>query len=685
MAQQQVENLPAWFTEVSRFGEKGEYDRALKVVNRILHFAREDEKAFHCKVVCLIQLSQFDEALKLLKNNPKLGSSLSFEKAYCEYRLNRTEDALATIQSVAKPDSRLQELLGQVLYRLERYSQCCSAYKDLLKNTQDDYEEERETNLSAAMAALKLWGDEEPENVLLREDTYELYYNAACLDIGREQYSEALEKLQQAEELCRKMHEDDPDVTTEDCETELSIVWTQMAYTLQKLGQNEAAMKLYNQVMKQRQADVALAAVASNNIITLNKDQNVFDSKKKIKVATADGVQQKLTSSQRQAISLNECLLYMYTGQVEQCRHLAETLISSYPECDTPGLIQAAQYVRQKNVGQAIECLQAQLDNGADMLRLKLALAQLYLYQEHIYKACDVLWSLGDLTFSPGVVGTLVTLYSSQEDQTSATDVLSKAISWYQSNDPQSPSLPMLIRASAKFHLRLGSPQVAAELLQELHRQNPDDLKTLAQLVSAYSMFDPQTASSVSRQLPPANKFARDIDVDSLESSLSLLSSKHTKKTTASSKSEASPRDNVASPNRNVSDVVVKKKKKKKKAKLPKNCDPNSTPDPERWLPLRERTYYRGKRKSKKRDAVGKGTQGAAMASTDLDASKPSTSSPPSSSVSSPKPGTSAAAPSSVNSAATSSNASSAAGPRQQKPQPGKPARGGKKKKGAKW
>jgi len=34
MAQQQVANLPAWFTEVNRFGEKGEYDQALKVVNR---------------------------------------------------------------------------------------------------------------------------------------------------------------------------------------------------------------------------------------------------------------------------------------------------------------------------------------------------------------------------------------------------------------------------------------------------------------------------------------------------------------------------------------------------------------------------------------------------------------------------------------------------------------------------
>jgi len=32
-------------------------------------------------------------------------------------------------------------------------------------------------------------------------------------------------------------------------------------------------------------------------------------------------------------------------------------------------------------------------------------------------------------------VGALVTLYSSQEDQSSAADVFSKAISWYQNND----------------------------------------------------------------------------------------------------------------------------------------------------------------------------------------------------------------------------------------------------------
>ena len=42
----------------------------------------------------------------------------------------------------------------------------------------------------------------------------------------------------------------------------------------------------------------------------------MFDSKKKMKVATADGLQHKLVSEQRKTIAINQCLLYMYTNQV---------------------------------------------------------------------------------------------------------------------------------------------------------------------------------------------------------------------------------------------------------------------------------------------------------------------------------------------------------------------------------
>lgn len=43
------------------------------------------------------------------------------------------------------------------LYRLERYNECKSVYTDLIRNSQDEYEEERKTNLSAVVASMSQW------------------------------------------------------------------------------------------------------------------------------------------------------------------------------------------------------------------------------------------------------------------------------------------------------------------------------------------------------------------------------------------------------------------------------------------------------------------------------------------------------------------------------------------------
>lgn len=47
-----------------------------------------------------------------------IGRSLSdvvFEKAYCEYRLNRVESSLKTIESAPEQTDKLKELYGQVV------------------------------------------------------------------------------------------------------------------------------------------------------------------------------------------------------------------------------------------------------------------------------------------------------------------------------------------------------------------------------------------------------------------------------------------------------------------------------------------------------------------------------------------------------------------------------------------
>lgn len=103
-------------------------------------------------MICLIQVSKLEEAYKFIEKN-KL-TSLVFERAYCEYRLNQPEKALKTIDSSDISQSpNLKELRTQVLYRLERFEECYESYKEIIKNS-TDYDNERRTNLSAVAANL---------------------------------------------------------------------------------------------------------------------------------------------------------------------------------------------------------------------------------------------------------------------------------------------------------------------------------------------------------------------------------------------------------------------------------------------------------------------------------------------------------------------------------------------------
>ncbi|XP_067153380.1 signal recognition particle subunit SRP72 [Apteryx mantelli] len=621
----------ALWSEVNRCGQNGDFARALKSVNKILQISKDDVTALQCKVVCLIQNGSFKEALSVINTHTKVLTSdiIAFEKAYCEYRLNRIENALKTIQSASQQTDKLKELYGQVLYRLERYDDCLAAYRDLIRNSQDEYEEERKTNLSAVVAAQSTWERVVPEDLGLREATYELCYNTACALIGQGKLNEAMKKLQKAEELCRQSLSEDSDVTEEDIEAELAIIHGQMAYIMQLQGRTEDALQLYNQIIKLKPTDVGLLAVIANNIITINKDQNVFDSKKKVKLTNAEGVEHKLSKKQLQAIEFNKALLAMYTNQADQCRKLSASLQSQSPEHLLPVLIQAAQLCREKQHAKAIGLLQDFADqHPASAAEIKLTMAQLKIAQGSVTKACIILRSIEELQHKPGMVSALVTMYSHEEDIDSAIEVFTQAIQWYQQFQAKSPVHLSLIREAANFKLKHGRKKEAISDLEELWKQNPKDVHTLAQLISAYSLVDPEKAKVLSKHLPSSDTMSLKVDVDALENShgATYVRKKAGKLAGDSQQKEQGQGD-------------VKKKKKKKKGKLPKNYDPKVTPDPERWLPMRERSYYRGRKKGKKKDQVGKGTQGSTTAgSSELDASR-TASSPPTS----PRPGSAAA------------------------------------------
>lgn len=345
----------------------------------------DDPTALHCKVVCLVQLSKFEEAYKFIEKNRL--SSLAFEKAYCEYRLNKQVQALKTIDDTGLQPlpPNLKELRTQVLYRLERYDECLDAYRDIIKNTSDDYEDERRTNLSAVAANLAV--DKNKDVPEVPEDTYEQYFNSASILLNRQKYAEAERKLRTSEKLCREFLEEEG-ASEEEIIEEVDVIRVQLAYCLQQQGKIKEAATIYADCLRHKPKDAALVAVASNNSVVINKDQNVFDSKKKIRAALADACEPKLTSRQKQVIALNNCLLALYTNAGDQVQQLSQKLAQTYPQVEFEALlIRCTQLAKDRKHKEAIEQLQKFAStHKSHAFVSKFAVIQLQLLQVSFFK-----------------------------------------------------------------------------------------------------------------------------------------------------------------------------------------------------------------------------------------------------------------------------------------------------------
>ena len=73
-----------------------------------------EKKAFQTKIICLINLNKFDEALSSIERQNN-AEDLYFEKAYCQYRVNEVEEAYATLAKCQNPGIKEKELMAQIV------------------------------------------------------------------------------------------------------------------------------------------------------------------------------------------------------------------------------------------------------------------------------------------------------------------------------------------------------------------------------------------------------------------------------------------------------------------------------------------------------------------------------------------------------------------------------------------
>jgi len=131
--------------------------------------------------------------------------------------------------------------------------------------------------------------------------------------------------------------------------------------------------------------------------------------------------------------------------------------------------------------------------------------------------------------------------------------------------------------------------------------------------VLAYARFDLSKALETSKKLP-APPSAGAVDVDALEAA-AFLGAKSVRR--AGAGSAASPKPKSPEADKDQQEAAAKKKKKRRRRIMPKNYNPDVDPDPERWLPRRERAGYRRTRKERRKGEKFTGAQGTAAGQSD--------------------------------------------------------------------
>lgn len=601
------------YAELHRCIQKNDFDKVIKTANKVLHSNHDDVKAFQCKIVALINLDRFEEALTAFAKFPDFTKQLLYEKAYCLYRLNRIEDALKVIESAPdKNKLNFKELKAQICYRQEKFEECYDLYKSLVKQTADEYDDERKTNYTANIAQLASHGQIIDISSFCPErnsaESYEILFNTACYLLYLHQYDEAEAYLSEAEKQCIDSFDDD--TPQDEVDSELNVIKTQLACCKHLQKKESQALNIYSGVLDKKPTDYGVVAVASNNILSVNKNKNVFEIKKKMKVLLSDPVMSKLTTPQKRTVVTNINQINALSAlTMDEALKICDKLLKEHPEnIETVVLLKASILMKFKNLNAAIDVLEEHLKTSTgSKLKMGLAMAQLYLNMGKYENACQILKSLGEDMFRPGVVSALVTIMIALGDTAGASTLLESAVEWNKNNKRNTAELSALWQHAADLHLKRGQSKLALHCLEELLKIKPNDFKVLSKLTLVYTKMNHSKAFVFCEEIKDRVDLTPHLDVNQLESSRWMMGLKTIKKVAKADQSPGTP-------------FIEKKNKKchstKKKKRLPKNYDPTVAPDPERWLPKRERSYFKKKKDRRNKD-IGKGTQGASSSTAD--------------------------------------------------------------------
>ncbi|KAF4996476.1 hypothetical protein FGRMN_4473 [Fusarium graminum] len=611
-----------------------DHDEVLKAANAALKANKNDADSQHTRIIALLKLDRFEDALRAITDaSPTVHSRIYLEHAYALYKTGKLDEATSVLQSAGLENKRgLRHVAAQVAYRAERYDEASNIYSRLLDTDPADEENDISINLRAAFAQSSWLGYSATNEISIQDsDGFELCYNAACAHIANGSLEAAADLLQRAIRLC----DDSDDLTDEDKQAETRPILAQQAYVFAKLGKLKEALDLYNSlsstkwVLSQyhpkpmpceltvinREEDPDLALIIGNNLVALEpKDESPYLVERRFSALTAKEGSAKLFKHQSNILQRNKLTVDLQILKGAGVKRRTDALLaeakhpSISPEIGVVSVLNAASSSQGTAGKELLKNLQGLVQKRPHDVGLVLTIVQIQLNEGHIGSALSILESFlqrlekaetedtQNARFSPGLVALTVTLFRVQGRESSARAELVKAAAHWQSR--QATWVVSLLEEAGIELMKSSNPndlRLAGASFQKLFDEQKGSDVVTAGLVASFAPSEPSRAEQHLQVLPSVDSLIEGIDVESL---LTAGVATTASKIGTSSLKRAAP-----------SGSAEKTNKRRRNIRLPKNYVEGTKPDPERWLPLRDRSSYRPKGKKGKKKA-GESTQG---------------------------------------------------------------------------
>ncbi|KAM5366521.1 hypothetical protein ACJZ2D_010489 [Fusarium nematophilum] len=593
-----------------------DHDEILKAANAAIRADKNDVVSQHTRIVALLKLDRFDDALRAIaEGGTNLHARSVLEHAYALYKTGKLDEATSVLQAAGIESKRgFKHVAAQVAYRAERFDEAHSIYSRLLDTDAADEENDLSINIRATLAQSDSLGYTSSGSISVQDsDGFELFYNAACAYITRGSLDTAADLLQRAIRLC----DASDDLTEEDKQAEMRPILAQQAFVYAKLGRLKEAVELYTSLSSTTQSDddPDLSLITQNNLMALEpKPDNPYLLQRRFASVTGKARDAKLFSHQSNVLRRNSLVVDLQANKGLGVHRRTDGLLSeakhptTSPDLGILSVLNAAASASAQGATgkQLLRNLQTLSQKRPHDVGLVLTIIQIQINEGHTGSALSVLESFlqrldkaeapesQDVRFSPGLVALVVTLLRAQGRESSAKAELVKAATHWQSR--QASSATSLLEEAGVELMKSSNAQdlqLAGASFQRLFDEQKGSDVAAAGLVAALAPSNPSSVEQHLQNLPAVDSLIGDIDVSALISAGVATTNKATR-----TLKRPAPQE-----------TADKTRKRHRKIRLPKNYVEGAKPDPERWLPLRDRSSYRPKGKKGKKKA-GEATQG---------------------------------------------------------------------------